>query len=559
MTNDINENRLIELFKATNKLNKYINTDCLTAFNSILEELQKTLYISKAYIFKASEYSNEFYLFNMVDSFNDFKKNNEFDVLSKLPNSFDKLKDGIPLIISDIITLDIDQCLATYFHKEQIKSIVLFPICYGNKLKAYIRLDECFDIKIWSQYELLYVESAAEIIKNILHKKNEENKFNSRDFERLMNSISEATVIFDLDGTIRKVNSAFSNKFEKTPDEMLNTNVWSYYSQSVFEKRATVIKKMLGSGKPTIGEDINEGRWNNYRLFPIKNEENKIVQIAEFSKDVTRLMNAFTELKLSREIYMTLFNNMKCCAIVLQATDDCKNFIIKDFNKSAEKLEKMKREKIIGRKVTDIFPGLKKFGIFDVLKRVYETGIPEDFPLAFYQDKRISGWRDNYVFKLASGEIVATYFDQTDLKVIEADLVESKKHLELAIKGTGAGIWEWDIKNDIFNCNDKWWDIIGYEPDENGIITKERWAKICHPLDLKYMTERLKNHLAGKSSMYQCEIRLKHKKGHWILVLDTGSIVERSKDNKPLFMAGTHLDISELKKTQSENVELKKT
>jgi len=40
---------------------------------------------------------------------------------------------------------------------------------------------------------------------------------------------------------------------------------------------------------------------------------------------------------------------------------------------------------------------------------------------------------------------------------------------------------------------------------------------------------------------------MRHKKGHWVWVLDTGKVVDRSEDGTPLRMSGTHTDISERK------------
>ena len=57
-------------------------------------------------------------------------------------------------------------------------------------------------------------------------------------------------------------------------------------------------------------------------------------------------------------------------------------------------------EFVIGKRVTEIFPGIKDFGLFDVFQRVWKTGKPEHHPIAHYEDKRIEGWRENYIYKL---------------------------------------------------------------------------------------------------------------------------------------------------------------
>jgi len=85
-----------------------------------------------------------------------------------------------------------------------------------------------------------------------------------------------------------------------------------------------------------------------------------------------------------------------------------------DVNKAAEKTEKNSRDKVIGKKLLDIFPTAKEFGIFDALKKVYKGGIPVELPVTLYKDDRISGYRNNFVYKLPSKEIVTIYNNVAD-------------------------------------------------------------------------------------------------------------------------------------------------
>ncbi len=45
-----------------------------------------------------------------------------------------------------------------------------------------------------------------------------------------------------------------------------------------------------------------------------------------------------------------------------------------DLNKTAEYTETINKEQVIGKKLIDIFPGVKEFGLYDVLFRVYKSG-----------------------------------------------------------------------------------------------------------------------------------------------------------------------------------------
>ena len=122
-----------------------------------------------------------------------------------------------------------------------------------------------------------------------------------------------------------------------------------------------------------------------------------------------------------------IIDNFPECIAVYDARDNGNDFIFLYYNKQAEKLDNIKQEKVIGKSVLKIFPRIKEFGLFDVLKRVYKTGKPEYFPLKEYKDKRITGWRENYIVKLDSEKIMAVYSDATERKKAEDELKESEE------------------------------------------------------------------------------------------------------------------------------------
>ncbi len=89
------------------------------------------------------------------------------------------------------------------------------------------------------------------------------------------------------------------------------------------------------------------------------------------------------------------------------------DFIFVNFNLQAEKTDNVKREDLIGKSVEKVFPGVKEFGLLEVLERVYTTGNPEHFKAGYYCDDIREGWRVNDVSRLENGHIMAVYKDVT--------------------------------------------------------------------------------------------------------------------------------------------------
>jgi PAS domain S-box-containing protein len=125
------------------------------------------------------------------------------------------------------------------------------------------------------------------------------------------------------------------------------------------------------------------------------------------------------ELKEYQAKFTVLFENVCSGVAIYEARNDGEDFVFVDFNPAAEQIEHIKKEELIGRSVTEVFPGVKQFGLFDVFQRVYKTGTPEHHPVSVYKDERVAGWRENYVYRLPSGQIVAVYDDVSARKRTE--------------------------------------------------------------------------------------------------------------------------------------------
>ncbi|MGC8827222.1 MAG: PAS domain-containing hybrid sensor histidine kinase/response regulator [Anaerolineae bacterium] len=164
----------------------------------------------------------------------------------------------------------------------------------------------------------------------------------------------------------------------------------------------------------------------------------------ELEERVAALRRRSEELALMELRYRALFDYIRSPVAVYRAVDDGKDFIIVDFNRAAERTEKVQREHIIGRSVREVFPGVEDFGLFEVFQRVYRTGKPELYGAGFYQDGRIAGWRENYVYKLPTGEVVAAYEDLTQRKEAEHAWREAEQRLRLITEQAPITIWSTD-------------------------------------------------------------------------------------------------------------------
>ncbi len=112
-----------------------------------------------------------------------------------------------------------------------------------------------------------------------------------------------------------------------------------------------------------------------------------------------RLKAVEEELRKSRRRYKAIFEGMINAVAVYGAVDGGRDFIFRNINPTAEKMEKKKKEDVLGKSVLEMLPAVKQFGLFEVLQGVYRTGRPKHFSETRHSNGLITALRDNYVFK----------------------------------------------------------------------------------------------------------------------------------------------------------------
>ena len=250
---------------------------------------------------------------------------------------------------------------------------------------------------------------------------------------------------------------------------------------------------------------------------------------------------------LLNNLYQSLFSTTTDCVAIYKAIRDGENFIFTDFNPSAEKIENIKKDAVIGREVTTVFPAVVDFGILDVFKRVYKTGVSEEFPLSFYADNRISGWRENVVHKLDEEHIVAIYKDITKDKQAEEELQLSAQVFENSIQG----ILISDKDAIVLKANQAFYDMSGYSAEE---VIGKKANKLKSNIHEKEFYENMWNKI-NSDNYWQGEIWNRKKNGESFAVILNISTILDSKNEVKNYIA-IYLDVTEQKKAQESIIRL---
>jgi PAS domain S-box-containing protein len=226
---------------------------------------------------------------------------------------------------------------------------------------------------------------------------------------------------------------------------------------------------------------------------------------------------------------------------------------ITDVNAATEQITGYSREELIGTDFSDYFtePEQAKEGY----QRVFTDGTVRDYPLSIRnRDGHITPVLYNATVYLdVTGNVSGVFAaarDITERKKAEEALKNDRQRLANIIEGTRAGTWEWNVQTGETIFNEQWAEIIGYTLEEISPVSIETWMKYAHPDDLQKSEELLERHFLRESEWYEFESRMIHKKGHLVWVLDKGKVASWTDDGKPLWMFGTHQDITNQKRAE---------
>lgn len=208
------------------------------------------------------------------------------------------------------------------------------------------------------------------------------------------------------------------------------------------------------------------------------------------------------------------------------------------FGKTKEQMQGITLEQLLGPIYPLNLPFLR--AAYAGQKQVFERDIPS--PTGGSRPSLATYWP--HVVDGRVRGIFVHVVDVTPLKVLEQQRRQSEERLELVLKATGAGAWDWNLETGEVFFSNFWIESLGYDASQVP-RTAAFWESLVHPDDRARVHHALEEHLAGRTPSYECVSRLRRHDGSWRWNLDRGQVVARSPEGKPLRMVGTDSDLSE--------------
>ena len=139
---------------------------------------------------------------------------------------------------------------------------------------------------------------------------------------------------------------------------------------------------------------------------------------------------------------------------------------------------------------------------------------------------------------------------QREVSLRTAELRESEERYALAAQAANDGLWEWDLVSGKFYFSPRWFAGLGFEPRESTTRLTD-WLVHIHANEREAFRTALEAHLAGHTSSFEGEYRLRHRDGSWRSMLVRGLAV-RDSVGRATRIAGSQTDITDRRRAEDQ-------
>jgi len=366
----------------------------------------------------------------------------------------------------------------------------------------------------------------------------------------LLESLPDAAVLIEPNGTILNTNTLFTSRFRRDPQKCIGINIYDLIANTLqlpglAAHQREKSEEVLRSGKRAIFEDKRE-IWR-VTINPVLSQEGEITRLFVTIQDISEQKRVEHELQKERSLNSALLQAIPGFAVIIDSDGRVIGWnrythdII--FGKAENDMQNIDLCEFVYPDDTDLFR--KKF------LNILHSGTEESCEVRV----RPHGGAPTLWLLINAKQlliddkpcVVAIGINITERKRIELELLESKKRFSYALDAARSGIWEWNVITDELSWSDQVWALYGLD-----VMSAELNHNFCvntvHPDD-REMTSRIVREAVSKEISASPEYRVCHPDGsiHWLMsrgmpLHDTNGRVTR--------YIGTIIDITERKKTE---------
>lgn len=143
-----------------------------------------------------------------------------------------------------------------------------------------------------------------------------------------------------------------------------------------------------------------------------------------------------------------------------------------------------------------------------------------------------------------------------ELKLHSEELETVNQRLELALRSTSQGVWDWNVTTGETYFSPSMETVTGYNAGEWG-GHRSIWETLIPPEQYDAAWKQVEDYFSGLTTQYESVHQLIRKDGSKIWVREQGSAIEWDDEGHPTRLIGTQIDISRQKLVEEELIAAK--
>ena len=358
---------------------------------------------------------------------------------------------------------------------------------------------------------------------------------------------SNAAIVTDLGGRIEWVNAGFERISGYTLAEVRGRKPGEVL-QCADTDPATVadLSRAVREYRPIRCKILNQAKdgrkfWLDLEIQPLLDRDGAATGFMAVESDITEVV--------------TLAAEMRQKNTNLEMMSRLANIGVWTFEPATERLGWSDQMKRIHDVDDDFVPELataNKFfpaGARDTLlaagKIAEETGQPFELRLPLVTAKGNSRWVLIHGAPVTEGgkvtKMLGAMQDVTETVAALEQINDTNERLEMATDSAHIGLWDWNVADDIFWTNPRWWDYLGFQ-ERQGDVSDEIADKVIHPEDLPRVRANRAAFLRDMPERLINEFRHRDGKGEWRWIISTGRVTSRREDGTVARISGVYID-----------------
>jgi len=381
---------------------------------------------------------------------------------------------------------------------------------------------------------------------DVTERKNAENEL-STIFEMSLDLICAADVETAM---FTRINPAFVRTLGYSELELLSRSFLELIHPDDVEPTLTILERDLKQGKSVLNfENRYLTKGGDYRWLSWSARPNLATGLTyAMGRDVTEQKAAEQSLRESETKSRSLLEGSPVCNKIIDL--DSKLRYMSAAGRNQLKISDI--EPFYGTDFpSDLYPESYREPVIECLERA-KAGDVSNMVCPVHDTEGALIWFDTTFVPARDKEgrvehVIVTSVNVTERKAAEEALRRSEERLDLAIRGTSDGLWDWEIESGKEYWSPRFKELLGYEEDEID-AGHDQFLAFLHPEDKAGALAAIRLHLE-QNVPYDSEFRMLTKSGDYCWVQSRGRAY-RDSNGQPHRMTGSIRDITERKQAE---------